>query len=396
MTATRGQPPAGASSMNRWRAFAAASLALLTACHDPTPPGIRTPSFNAAAAGEDAQGRDDDQALRRLGHIVVIYLENRSFDNLYGEFAGAHGLADAAGAPLQVDGSGAPFATLPQVPGSPFPATLANAPFPIQQYVPANVPTIDLVHRFYQEQVQIDGGRMDKFALGERREGAGHGLLPHGRPAARRRGRPLHAVRQLLPRRVRRVVPESLLARRGADAGVPNAPAAAIVQLAASGALVRDGFVTPDGYAVNTAVSVNAPHPATVPAERLVPNQTFATIGDRLSEKGIAWAWYAGGWSDALAGHPDRLFQFHHQPFAYFANYADGTAAKAEHLKDEQDFLAALQAGKLPAVSFVKPIGTNNEHPGYTDVITGESHVQGLIDAVRASAQWNRTAIIIT
>jgi len=53
------------------------------------------------------------------------------------------------------------------------------------------------------------------------------------------------------------------------------------------------------------------------------------TIGDRLSAQGISWAWYSGGWNDAVAGHPDPLFQFNHQPFAYFANYADGAPAKA-------------------------------------------------------------------
>jgi phospholipase C len=175
-----------------------------------------------------------------------------------------------------------------------------------------------------------------------------------------------------------------------------GAPAAVVAQLDASGRLVRDGFVTPDGFAVNTAFSVNTPHPATVPAERLVPNQTFATIGDRLSERGVTWAWYSGGWNDAVAGHADPLFQFHHQPFVYFANYADGTDAKAEHLKDEQDFLAALRTGRLPAVAFVKPVGANNEHPGYTDLITGENHVKALVDAVRSSRHWNHTAVIIT
>ena len=33
--------------------------------------------------------------LHRLQHIVVIYLENRSFDNLYGLFPGANGVANA-------------------------------------------------------------------------------------------------------------------------------------------------------------------------------------------------------------------------------------------------------------------------------------------------------------
>jgi acid phosphatase len=176
----------------------------------------------------------------------------------------------------------------------------------------------------------------------------------------------------------------------------PNAPAAVVAQLDASGHLVRDGFVTPDGYAVNTAFTVNAPHPAGVPAERLVPNQTFATIGDRLSAKGISWAWYAGGWNDALAGHPDPLFQFHHQPFAYFANYADGTAAKSQHLKDETDFFSALSADNLPAVSFIKPLGPDNEHPGYTSLLRGQQHVADIVSAVQRSKDWQDTAIIIT
>src|SRR5213075_2531306 len=118
----------------------------------------------------------------------------------------------------------------------------------------------------------------------------------------------------------------------------PGAPATLVAHLGADGSLITDGAVTPDGYAVNTLFTVNQPHPATVPTANLVPNQTFSTIGDRLTDKHVSWAWYSGGWNDALAGHPDPLFQFHHHPFAYFANFADGTAGKAEHLKDEANF----------------------------------------------------------
>ena len=79
--------------------------------------------------------------------------------------------------------------------------------------------------------------------------------------------------------------------------------------------------------------------------------QTAPTIGDRLSGAGVDWAWYSGGWSNANGdidapgwtnGHgptcsdpnalanavfpncPDKLFQFHHQAFNYYANYAQG------------------------------------------------------------------------
>ena len=159
---------------------------------------------------------------------------------------------------------------------------------------------------------------------------------------------------------------------------------------------MTDGIVSPDDYAVNTAFSVNEPHPGAVPADRLLPNQTFATIGDRLSSRHVSWAWYSGGWKAALAGRADPLFQYHHQPFAYFRTYADRTAAKADHLRDETEFFAAASAGTLPAVSFVKPLGPNTEHPGYADLLTGEQHVMDLVNAVRTGPDWRSTAIIIT
>jgi phospholipase C len=379
-------------------AVAAALVGLAVMSCDSAPAGRpaaeRLLGVTRAASEAPAEG---DARLRPLEHIVVIYLENRSFDNVYGEFPGADGLSsDEAGRFPQVDATGTPYATLPRIPSPLFPPNLPNAPFSIEQYVPANVPTIDLVHRFYQEQAQIDGGRMDKFALVSDAAGLVMGFY--------------HTLRLPLAAEAQRYTLCDhffhgafggsflnhmwLIAARSPV--FANAPASAVIQLDASGNLVQDGFVTPDGFVVNTAFSVNTPHPAGIAANRLVPNQTFATIGDRLSGKGISWAWYAGGWNDALAGNPAATFQFHHQPFVFFANYADGTAAKAAHLKDEQDFLAALATGGLPAVSFVKPLGINNEHPGYTDLITGEHHVQGLVDAIRRSPAWKHTAIIIT
>jgi phospholipase C len=178
----------------------------------------------------------------------------------------------------------------------------------------------------------------------------------------------------------------------------PGAPAGMIATPPdAAGMTVADKVVTPDGYAVNTAFSVNHPIPPFVTDKAtLVPNQTLPTIGDRLSEKQLSWAWYSGGWNDALAGKPDPLFQFHHQPFMFFRNYADGTAAKKAHLKDEKDFLAAVENGTLPAVSFVKPLGPDNEHPGYAALMRGQLHVADLVSRIRSSAAWADTVIIIT
>src|SRR5690348_12213475 len=35
------------------------------------------------------------QGLDRISHILVIYMENRSFDNVFGEYPGAEGIARA-------------------------------------------------------------------------------------------------------------------------------------------------------------------------------------------------------------------------------------------------------------------------------------------------------------
>ena len=131
----------------------------------------------------------------------------------------------------------------------------------------------------------------------------------------------------------------------------------------------------------------------------MVPSLTFPTIGDELTANNVTWAWYTGRWNSILAGgssSDSSLFQFHHQPFVYFANYADGKQAKADHLKDETDFDAALANGTLPSVSFWKPYGIDNEHPGYTDVMTGDNYLVAKINKIKASPIWKDCVIIVT
>jgi phospholipase C len=361
--------------------------------------------------------------LRKIKHIVVVYLENWSFDSLYGRFPGADGLAQARSAPPQVDPQGRPYTTLPQPLASPpgvkptnpaaaensaiakppavrppdprFPARLPNAPFPLFRYAPPQAKIADPGVHFYQEQAEIDGGKMDRFvAIGK------SGALPLGYYDARTLplGR-LAAKYTLLDHFFHAAYGVSLLNHfwliGAATPRWPNAPQAVRIRLSPDGKLLRDGAVTPDGYLVNTAFSAIGPHPASTKPDELVPPLTNPTIGDRLSAKHISWAWYSGGWAAARAGHPDPLFQFNHQPFAYFAKYAPGTPGAA-HLKDESALYQALASGTLPAVSFVKPDGANNEHPGYASLFAGESQAAALIGRIMHSSAWSSTAIIVT
>jgi phospholipase C len=338
--------------------------------------------------------------LSALKHLVVVYLENHSFDNLYGSYPGAEGLASASAKVPQIDVlTGAVLTTLPQADPN-IPLMLANEPFDITKFVPANQKTKDLVHRFYQEQQQINGGKMDSFVSVSDAKGLSFGYYPTATLPLVQKLNTISSQVTVCDHFFHAAFGGSFLNHIwlvAADSPVfPGAPAASVAVLDATGKLVTDGAVTPDGFVVNTSYSVNTPHPSTAPAASLVPNQTMPTIGDRLDAKSVDWAWYSGGWNDALAGNPDALFQYHHQPFLYFASYADGTPAKAKHLKDEADFLSAAKTGSLPPVSFVKPLGANNEHPGYADLTTGESHVVELVNAVMSGPSWNDTAIVIT
>jgi phospholipase C len=351
----------------------------------------------ACATVPPSQGPSSPATIAKINHVIVIYLENRSYDNLYGEFPGADGIVGLAPARYrQIDSTGAPYSVLPQAPDANLPTNLPNAPFAIEQFIPSDAPTRDLVHRFYQEQAQINGGRMDRFVDVSDAKGLAMG---HYHTAAL----PLATEARnytLADHFFHGAFGGSFLNHMYfVSAAVPvfaHAPDAMHARIDNTGRVLVDGAVSPDGYVVNTAFSVNAPHPATFPKEQLVPAQTMPTIGDRLTEKGVSWAWYSGGWDDAIAGHPAPLFQFHHQPFAYFANYADGTPGRAQHLRDEKEFLAAARAGTLPAVAFVKPLGDANEHPGYTDLISGERHAIELIEAVRNGPNWKDAAIIVT
>ena len=56
---------------------------------------------------------DGDDQLQKINHIVVIYEENHSFDNLYGGWEGVNGPQNATASQLtQVDQNGVPYSCL--------------------------------------------------------------------------------------------------------------------------------------------------------------------------------------------------------------------------------------------------------------------------------------------
>jgi acid phosphatase len=402
-------------------------------------------------------GPDDghaDEALAKIRNVVVIYAENRSFDHLYGFFPGANGIANAtaeARTQLDHDGKPLPYLVIFGPDGKPDPRfpQMPNGPFQIDSAPINGAPDKILpspIHAFYHNQEQINGGRNNMFAAMSTVGGWTMGYFGDSRLRMMEWAKQYtladnffmgafggsylnhqYLICACTPRHPN--APDGMGARLDPDGRLtkkPSSPSATegAVQVYSGG---LGGQVTPDGYSVNTTQPPYQPSgipPAaggdgdladpkgTARWGEPLPPQTARTIGDSLSEKGVSWAWYAGGWSLALAdgrrppkekrriiytredGSPD--FQPHHQPFNYYARFAPGTTDRAEHLKDGSDFLRDIENGTLPQVSFYKPVGIFTQHPLYTDLVSGDAHIDDVLNRLRGSPQWNDMAVIVT
>jgi phospholipase C len=401
-----------------------------------------------ASIHQGGSSADSAAGLNRIDTIVVIYAENHSFDNMYGLFPGANGVANAGAlATTQLDHDGKPLPHLPPVytaqgqPDPRYPAEMPNRPFridapPVNARIDQVVPSP--IHNYYQNIEQINGGANNRFVamttvgawtMGYY-DGSSQKLWQWARDYTLADNFFMGAFggsflnHQWLicactpvfadaPASSRAQLDEHgrLKKKPGSPASVLNGP----VQ-------VFDGAVTPDGYVVNTSQPAYQPSgiaPAADgnpdfadPAKHPVPPQQAKTIGDTLSARGVSWAWYAGAWKQALAdgrqapqvkratiynrdaGSPN--FQPHHQPFNYFARFAPGTPERSAHLKDGEDFLAAIDGGTLPQVAFYKPAGRLTQHPSYTDIQSGDIHIAELLERLKKSPQWGRMAVIVT
>ncbi len=93
---------------------------------------------------------------------------------------------------------------------------------------------------------------------------------------------------------------------------------------------------------------------------------------------------------------PDADFQFHHQPFNYFASYAPGTKARKEHLLDEAQFIQEANSGTLPQVSFIKPLAKRTSIPAMRANPRARRHLVDLLNAVFHGREGKSTLVIIT
>jgi phospholipase C len=152
---------------------------------------------------------------------------------------------------------------------------------------------------------------------------------------------------------------------------------------------------------------------------------TGTNIGDLLNAKGITWGWFEGGFdltavnangstgcsrstTSAVTLSKKADYIPHHSPFNYYPQTANPKHTRpasvsaigvngdpANHNYDTNDFFSALNAGNLPAVSFLKAPGYQDAHAGYSDPLDEQAFIVKVINALQSSVDWNSTAVII-
>lgn len=413
-----------------------------------------------------------DKALHeQVKTVVVIYAENRSFNNLFADFPGVEKPLSALTAAdyQQRDRDASLLSTLPPtwggvlqigpqtVDGVTYPSevqfqeNLPNAPYALKgpngEDQPLSLVTRDLWHVFYQNQMQINGGKNDGFVAWGDSGGLLMGHYAQSRYALRlwdvakefvlcdnffqgafggsflNHQYLISATPPVYPNAAQSVAKAQIATLQSDDPTDPRlkpldkSPASAMTGPPQFG----PSALTPDGYGVNTLAPPYWPTWIRDPERPdyskpdlpnvLVP-QTHEHIGDKLSKKNVDWAWYAGAWQATLDQFKDSggipkipNFQYHHQPFNYFKQQGpENPAERNKRLRDgglgddasTNKFFADAQAGKLPAVTFYKPQGNLNMHAGYADVASGDRHITRALKVLQESPQWKNMVVIVT
>lgn len=394
----------------------------------------KTPTLAAYRKLKDC--RNNLNPLKPIKHIIIISLENRCFDNLYGLFPGANGLSEST--VVQVDEDGIPYPSLPPVttgdnaiPDPRFPLNLPNKPFNIGKYASINERVASPSNLYYGLVLSVNNGANDSYI-------AYNGLFPSPDPSRYNTfgggggsitfgyyltsSLPLYRTvseytlcdncfQTMLtgtgPNRIYGIcgqvvhwdpsvnLPESLVS---IASPVP-------FQRTPTSTVTKDGNIDPAGVYINNLNSANQIFSYNFSPNNL-PSLNVPTIGDQLDSKGIAWTWYSGGWKNEFT-NPDPEMNFPITtvlPFSYFTNFApsphDYSYAKTR-TKDASEFLNDLNAGRLPPVVWYQPTGAEgnpDEHPGIAgegSVIDAEHNAFAIVEAIKNSRYWEECVIFI-
>jgi phospholipase C len=373
-----------------------------------------------------------------IKHVVVIFGENISFDHYFGTYPNAANLPGdavkfmaATGTPTNINNYVSNPGLLTENPNlSVANGTGASNPFRLDA---SQAGTNDQDHNYGPEQTAFDGGKMDMFPYSVGVADSSALASATGASAiAETNGLTMgyydgNTVTALWNYAQNYAMNDHSF---GSTFGASTQGAINVVSGQTNGVATYTtgaaGGVVADGQGGYTLVGDEDPAADVCSSTSANVSMSGNNIGNLLNTAGVTWGMFSGGFNLStqnangttgctrttaavhIPANPLKADYIpHHEPFQYYASTANltharptsvaaiGTTDAANHQYDVTDFTAALAAGNLPAVSYIKAPGFQDAHAGYSDPLDEQTFVVNTINAIEASSFWPNTAIII-
>jgi phospholipase C len=339
-----------------------------------------------------------------IKHVVVIFGENVSFDHYFGTYPNAKNLP---GEPTFVAKPNTPAVNglqpnalngnrdlLTQNPNTAQPNRLG----------PDQAHTSGVDHGYYAEQNAFNGGKMDNFV-----DGTGHGK------AAVMNYYDGNTVTGLWNYAQNFAMSDNSF-NTTFGPSTPGALNLISGQIHGATAYENDKVVPNIPNEVENGSVIGDPDPKYDYASNhkgATAELSGKNIGDVLTQKNITWGWFQGGFRDPQASHKNIAGQDitdyspHHQPFEYYKSTSNpdhkapssvdkiGSTDQANHQYDLADFWSTVDAGHMPAVSFLKAARYQDGHPGNSDPLDEQQFIVETINKLQQQPTWKDTAVIL-
>ncbi|MGW3627746.1 phospholipase C [Streptomyces sp. NPDC000880] len=372
----------------------------------------------AASPKADTHGHAASTATP-IQHLVVIYQENVSFDHYFGTY------------PFAANTDGTKFVAAPNTPSvnglsSALLQHNPNAANP-QRLSSSQAITCDQNHNYGAEQKAADGGLMDMFVQYANKDTCAPPAVSV--PNVGMDYYDGNTVTGLWNYAQHFAMSDNSFSTTFG----PSTPG--VLNLV-SGQTHGGYAVTPSGQKVNDPSVVSSPDANGVGTVINDPDPAFddcanssnhlamtgPNIGDLLNKQNVTWGWFQGGFQPTstntgksvcgsthtnIGGTKVTDYSPHHNPFEYYQSTSNphhlpptsvpaiGHTDQANHQYDLTNFNSALQAGNLPAVSFLKAASYQDGHAGYSNPIDEQKFLATTVNALQKSKDWKSTAVVI-
>jgi phospholipase C len=292
-------------------------------------------------------------ALSPISHLIVVMMQNNSFDHLFGTFPNANGLDPSAASYTQVDAKGKTV----------YPGLLTNL-------APGNVhhtraSYIAAYHEGKMDKYAYENGdmSMDYFndsSIGTAKDGTRHGVGT------------LWSYAQ-----------QFALADNFFASAMASEPSNGLYMTSASVGTGSD----PYGFPSLDSCGVADFKADTSPGATLDPALTFQNVGDQMTANRIFWTWYQENFHVSCVDYVPQ-----ENSFQYYKS-----TANSSHVRDftMADFTRTLSSESVEAVMWIQPQPEHSMHPGAGDIANSIEWLDNLIQTVQASTIWANTAIIV-